>query len=329
VNHRSRKNEIAVGVLLLAALAILAYMSVEIGAFRLASRSVRVSAVFDSVAGLTPGAVVSEAGVTVGKVSRLGIDHGKARAELVLDSSAGLRRNVALRIRARSMLGEKYVEVIPSPAEAALLEDGDVISHTEGQIEIDQMIDAMGPLLKGTDSEGMAKALNALSEALGQDPERADRILADTEALVHNLRVASDAAPELAVELRATLSDMRSLSAGVKPVLDRADGLLDQLETTSRTVNTAATDLPALMAETRQAVGETRSLVAKVDRSSGDLAAVLHNLREIDKVEVRRWLREEGVLIRLKEKKEIDVDGSLPSGESVSPSDPDQSDERP
>jgi phospholipid/cholesterol/gamma-HCH transport system substrate-binding protein len=314
VNERSRKNEIAVGLLLIAALAILAWMSVEIGALRLGSRSVHVWATFDNVAGLTTGAVVSEAGVTVGKVDRLTVDGGKARADLILDTSAHLRSNVLLRIRARSMLGEKYVEVVPSTEEAPFLTDGDEIARTQGQVEIDQMVNSMGPFLKGTDSESLARGLNAIADALGNDPERADRILGDVEALVHNLRVASEAAPALVTEAQDTLTSVRSAAASVKPVLDRSDSLLDQLETTSRTVNAATTDLPQIMSETRQAVSETRAVVSKMDRSSADLAVVLRNLREIDKVEIRRWLREEGVLVRFKEK---DVAGSSNEGGSA------------
>jgi phospholipid/cholesterol/gamma-HCH transport system substrate-binding protein len=312
VEHRSHKHEIAVGGLLLVALTMLVYMSVQVGALRLDARSVRVSALFDNVAGLASGAVVSVAGVEVGKVDALAVEDGRARLNLVLSERAGLRKNIGLRIRARSMLGEKYLEVVTSPEDAPLLTDGDVILKTQGQVDMDQMVDSMSPLFRGADPEMLSRALNALAEALARDPERADRILTDTEALLHNLRVASEDAPALVADARQAVQETRHAVSQARPMIERADRLLTELNDLSTQINAAAEDLPGLVGETRQAVSEARATLSHLDNSTADLGVVLHNLRDIDKQEIRRWLREEGVLIRLREK---DVDaGQLATG---------------
>lgn len=299
------------GLLLIVAVVLLAYMSIQIGAFRLDSRSVHVHALFDNAAGLSPGAVVSVAGVSVGKIESLDIEEGRARLGLSLSENAALKNNIGLRVRARSMLGEKYLEVLISTQDAPLLANGDIITSTQGQLDIDQMVDSMAPLLKGTDPEILGQALNSLAQAVASDPERSERILADTEDLLHNLRVASEDAPALVADARSTLNETRRVVAEVRPVLDRADQVLGELDTLASTVGDAGQDLPELLDETRHAVAEARGTLAKVDRSSGDLAQVLHNLRDIDKKEIRRWLREEGVLIRLKEKNYDPTEPSL------------------
>ena len=55
-----------------------------------------------------------------------------------------------------------------------------------------------------------------------------------------------------------------------------------------------------LLGETREAMAEGRAVLRKVDDSTEDIAIVLDNLSEIDKWELRRLLREEGILVRLK-----------------------------
>ena len=68
------RNEIAVGVLLLAAMALLGWMALKVGALRRVTEEVHVSAHFADVTGLPEGAAVQVAGVPVGRVTDLRVD---------------------------------------------------------------------------------------------------------------------------------------------------------------------------------------------------------------------------------------------------------------
>ena len=118
----SRRFEIGVGVLVLGAVGLLAYMALQIGAIRgLGEDPVEVVAVMDDVVGLSEGAVVAVAGVPVGKVTSLTVDFDRARVGLALDAAAGIRADARVVMRARSVLGEKYVELVPESRDAPLL----------------------------------------------------------------------------------------------------------------------------------------------------------------------------------------------------------------
>ncbi len=291
--RRSVRHEVAVGVLLLVGLAVLAYMAVQAGALRMDRRAVHVSALFDDAAGLARGAVVSVAGVEVGRVEALGVDGGRARVDLTVDARTGLGRDVRARIRARSVLGEKYLALEPGAPGAEALRDGDRIEATAGQVDIDEMVDSLGPILASADPVALGRALDAITAALAEDPDRVRRILADTEALVHDLSEASAEAPALARDARAAVEEARAVAAEARPVLERADRVLARAEE-------AVADTPALVGDARAAVGEARDVLGRLDASTGDLSVVLRNLAVYDRAEVHRLLREEGVLIRLR-----------------------------
>ena len=121
---RTRTREIGVGALLVASLGLLAWMSIQVGALQGMGPAVAVSATLDDAAGLTEGAEVKVAGVAVGVVTRLTVDHDVAVVDFEVRESAGLRRDAIVQVRARSLLGEKYLDVSPQGRDAALLRDG-------------------------------------------------------------------------------------------------------------------------------------------------------------------------------------------------------------
>ncbi len=295
-----RKHEVAVGVLLLVALAILAYLAVQVGAFRLQAGTYRLQAVFDHAGGVTEGAVVSVAGVDVGSVGRIWVQDDKAWMELVIDEDLTLQRDTIAAIRARSVLGEKYVQLLPGDASGPPLGDGEVIAVTEGQLEIDEMVNSMGPLLEAVDADQLGGALAVLSEAVAKDPDRVHRMLDDSEALLHNLRLASEQAPQLVTEGRQAVADLRRLAADTQPMIEQGQQLLARLEQASEPLARASEDAPALLEESRQAVSDARDLLAKLEGSSDQLEQVLNNLTEFDMLALRKLAREDGVLVRFK-----------------------------
>ncbi len=295
-----RRHELAVGALLLVALVILAYLAIQVGAFRMQAGTYRVQAVFEHAGGVVEGAVVSVAGVDVGSVDRIWVQDDQAWMELVIDEELALPRDTRAAIRARSVLGEKFVQLLPGAVQGSLLADGDRIVATEGQVEIDEMVNAMGPLLAAVDPEQVARAVAILSQAMSDDPERLERMLGDTELLLHNLRVASEHAPALVDEGRHAVAELRAMTADLRPMLTRGDALLAELERASGPLADAAEQAPDLMNEATVTMGEARQLVAKLEGSTGQLEGILDNLQDFDLQALRKLAREDGVLVRLK-----------------------------
>ncbi|MEJ7875097.1 MAG: MlaD family protein [Solirubrobacterales bacterium] len=97
------------------------------GPIPLASEGYRVKVQFDEATQLAQEAEVRISGVTVGKVKRIELsDEGFAEATLELDSAyAPIPSDTRATLRAKTLLGETYVELTPGSEESeALPEDG-------------------------------------------------------------------------------------------------------------------------------------------------------------------------------------------------------------
>lgn len=298
---RSRRYEAGVGLLVLGALGLLAWMALQVGAISGPGEQVVVDVELPDAAGLSEGAVVSVAGVQVGRVQTLSVDFDRARARVALDVDAQIRRDARWGVRARSLLGEKYLEIAPVSRDAPPLQDGDAVVVAESQVEIDELVARMSPLLSAVDPEIVRDAATALAEAVRADPERPARMLADAERLLKNAADASEDLPELVAEGRATLADVRRVTADARPLLAKLEGSAERLDQILAAV--PPEQVPAVLAELQAAVKEGRAVVQKLDGSTGDLAELLAKANAIDGEDIRRIAREEGVLIRFKPKK--------------------------
>jgi phospholipid/cholesterol/gamma-HCH transport system substrate-binding protein len=299
---RSRKHEIGVGILVVVAVGLLAVMSLQVGALRgLGEDRLQVTATLDDAAGLGEGAAVKVAGVDIGTIEELRVEHDKALLVLSVDAAAGLRTDAVVQVRARSVLGEKYLSVTPTSADAPLLVDGGALVESRPQTEIDQLVNALGPMVEELDTDAMNVTLRAVSAALAEDPDRPKRMLRDGEEALHNLAVASRELGPLVIEARSTLTELRELSREARPVLRRADEAVTRLSDASAGLPETAKKVDLLVDETRVAVGDGRRVLGKLEANTADIDQVLKNLKEIDKVELRRLLREEGILVRVRE----------------------------
>ncbi len=305
------RNEIGVGLLLLAALAALLYMSFKVGALKSLGDTIEVQALFEDAAGLVDDSDVRLAGVRIGGVDRLRVEDGRCLATLVIRRDAGLRKDVRAVVRARSVLGEKYVAMVPVGDQAPPLEDGDRIVDTAIPYEIDQMVTALGPMLELLDPEDMAAILSLAADiARSTEGEDTAGLVAEAEKLLANLNQMAEVAPAVRRDVPVILDNLRTSTARLDDTMQRLDRVLARTETLLDRVDESTADLPQTMDDVQVTARELREL-AEVLNASGDeigpiledLATVLDNLSGFDAEEIRRLLREEGVRVRLADPK--------------------------
>ena len=174
--------EITVGLFVIAAAVILGYISLKISRMRVRD-GIEVQFIFSDACGLVKDAPVSVSGVEVGYIKSLSLESEKALITARLSSSAGLRRDIKASIRSKSLLGEKFLEIIPGGSDAPLLHDEDLITNTQTPAQIDQLVAWAGRLLEEIDPVNAAQLLNALSK----DPEAVRRIVKNTDELLEKL----------------------------------------------------------------------------------------------------------------------------------------------
>jgi len=292
------RHEIGVGVLVIVAGGLLTFLALEAGAIRrLGDESIHVSAIMPDVAGLSEGAAVSVAGVPVGRVDKMLVDFDVAKLQISLDVDAGIRSDAKVALRARSVLGEKYVEIIPQTRDAPLLADGGVLTADAQSLEIDQLVTRMGPLLDAVDPEAVRGLIASLQGAVADDPERPKRMLVDAETAMHNLAVASAELPALVAEAHAALKSVRQTADDARPIVQRMDGTVARLDALVASV--PPTQVPALLDEVAAALKDGRAMLVKLDTATGGVTQLLDKVNGVTRSDVLRVTQEEGVYIRL------------------------------
>jgi phospholipid/cholesterol/gamma-HCH transport system substrate-binding protein len=142
--RKSRTIDISTGLFVLLGMTAILFLVTQITnrEFSLGSDSYRLQAQFGNVGGLKPGAPVSMAGVTIGRVESIGYDMDLFKAVVTLridkrydkipnDSDAG--------ILTAGLLGGQYVGITPGGSEENF-KDGDRVEFVQDAIVLENLI---------------------------------------------------------------------------------------------------------------------------------------------------------------------------------------------
>jgi phospholipid/cholesterol/gamma-HCH transport system substrate-binding protein len=106
--------EFLVGLFLFGLIAILLYVSLQLGQVDLfTSSGYEVRADFSSAGGLQDGAVIEIAGVQIGRVEAIKLVDYQAQVTLRLNDGVTLHADAEAEIKTKGLIGERYVEITP------------------------------------------------------------------------------------------------------------------------------------------------------------------------------------------------------------------------
>ena len=131
-----------VGIFVFIGLICVAYLTVQLGRLEfLSSNTYTLTASFNSVSGLRPGAEVEIAGVSVGKVADVRLDQDRVRAvvTLAMNKDVVVYEDALAAIKTSGLIGDKYVSLDPGGF-GQVLADGGVIALTESAIDLEKLI---------------------------------------------------------------------------------------------------------------------------------------------------------------------------------------------
>ncbi len=344
------RTHIGLGVFVLGTLGLLIWLAQSIGALG-GPRGVEYEVRLEHAAGLVANNAVKVAGVEVGRIEKIGVDHDVAVLTLRIDEEVVLHADAKAIVRAKSLLGEKYLQLHPGQRESPVLEPGGLIVDVETQFEVDQVLNALQPLLGGEDSiagmlgplaERLAQLMDDATGKNGQPPivTRADidqlvddvkvtsatvrRIATDNEAdireIVKSTRdIAGD--PRIPVLLARADSMSKTLDERLPKLLDRTEAALEKLEKVAAVVDddrakkigTIIDDATVAMANLRTLSSDLKGLGKTIEPLLESLGRLATRALALDGPTIRQFLQREGVKVYFGSKREAaKVLGGLP-----------------
>lgn len=137
------KNDVWVGLFVLVGLAAILFLALKSANLLSLSfqSSYRVTARFDNIGGLKPGAAVKSAGVVVGRVEEIALDDKsfQARVTLELENRYRFPKDSSLKILTSGLLGEQYIGM-EAGADDKVLAAGDTITSTQSAVVLENLI---------------------------------------------------------------------------------------------------------------------------------------------------------------------------------------------
>ena len=199
------KNEIVVGALFLAAMAILGYYTIIMSRefFEPAAAS-RITAVFPNVEGLDVSNRVKINGVEAGKVEDIRLRGHLVVVRMKMFTDFTLYENYAIKIKSDSLLGKKFVGIYPgSPYDA----NGVALAEVEGREDLPgRYEDAMGALTELIEEN--RENIHASIRNIRDITAKINAGQGTVARLINEDRVYSQT-DELVKELRETIEDAR------------------------------------------------------------------------------------------------------------------------
>lgn len=134
--------ETAVGVFVLIGLISVAYLTIKLGQMEwFGDNYYTLDAQFDSVSGLKAGAQVDMAGVEIGQVADISLDHDRqvAIVRMKIKKEVMLTDDVIASVKTSGLIGDKYVKLTPGGSDR-ILKSGDMIFETESALDIEELV---------------------------------------------------------------------------------------------------------------------------------------------------------------------------------------------
>jgi phospholipid/cholesterol/gamma-HCH transport system substrate-binding protein len=263
------------------------------GSLPFTAEGYRFSVEFDQAVELAPDAQVDIAGVTVGRVVGVGLDHrsGLSRAVIQIDKQFVPRpQDTRAILRQKTLLGETYVELTPGSPTAPKLPDGGVLPRAQvaPTVALDQIFSAFDPTTRRAFETWMQQGGIALTNR----GEQFNAALADLYPFATNVDSVLAVLNRQGAATTALLHDGGEVFSALSRSPSQLQGFVRNTNslfaaTSARNVALAATvqAFPAFLAQTRATINRvarfsetTKPLIDELRPAAVQLSPALQSL---------------------------------------------------
>lgn len=283
------KTVVKLTAFLVVCLVFTGWLAFTIGNVKLFQRGYTLSAAFDDVTGLLPNDNVKVAGVPVGKVKSIKIRKGRAVVHFSVRDDVKVPTDSKVAIRWRNLLGQRYVYIYPGEA-STTLPDGATITKTTSVVELGELFNRLGPIVKAIEPAKVNQFLDAIVAALDGNETKLRQSLADLAVLSKGLASRDEAIGRLIENVNTVAGAIDDRDAQIRTVLDNLLAITTTFNENTQVLDEATTQLSrfsdnlgTLLANNRSQIDNTIANLKKiVDVVQLKLPELDHALANLD-----------------------------------------------
>lgn len=260
-----------------------------VGPLQLAAAPYRVTAQLPSSGGIFPNALVTDRGVTVGKVEKLELDGSGVKAILAIDHGRRIPADVTAQVANLSAVGEQYVDLTPQSDGAPFLKNGSVIPRSRTAVPVDDatLLLNLDKLVNSVDRKNLATVISELGKSFDHTGPDLQRLIDQGNKLLISAQAALPQTLTLINDGRTVLQTQRDVSGDLKAFSANLNLLSQQLVISDPDVRRLF-DNGAASARTLQGV---------ISENSANLGALVANLTTLGQISTARLPAIEQTLI--------------------------------
>jgi phospholipid/cholesterol/gamma-HCH transport system substrate-binding protein len=224
-------------------------------------------ATFDDVTGLLPGDQVKVAGAPVGRVSSIKVKNGRAEVRMEVDKGVRLPADSTAAVRWRNLIGQRMIYLEPGRSRA-LLGDGATVPHTRSVVDLGEIVNSLGPLIRSLDPAQINQVLNAFATMLDGNQGNIELIVRNLDGLLRTFAARRQVLEQMTKDY-TTVSDA---------VAQRDRQIAQSVDNLARLTDVFARNRTLLDNAVVQISGVTSNLNQVLDGNQAQLGHIIRNL---------------------------------------------------
>lgn len=231
---RKLPTEAKVGVFVLLAIALLAYITIDVSQLGFTSRGTySLNTIMNNAEGVTRKTPVQVAGIPIGAVDSIELlPDNSARVTMRIREGVRVSKDAEIQVRTRGVLGDTYLEIIPGEDEAAM-DKGQTIVKVRRRADYQDLFGEVSEITENV--KDITESLRIYTEG---EKSHTAMILKNMETLTGNMAKFSSNNMQnmdaIVSNLRALTSDLRALSntgsKGIQESIARIESITEKIE---------------------------------------------------------------------------------------------------
>ncbi len=251
---RTRRAGLLFGAFALAALVLLGALAQRVGSLTFFNHQVTERAAMTDATGLAASDPVKIAGVTVGQVTGVGVDHGHAVVTFTLNRGVRIRTSTQTGLRAQNVLGQEFLYLYPGTTGPLLAAGASLpLDQSLGNAGVGALLNALGPFLTAVNPKEANTLLQSLVAALqGNESE--------VGSLIDNAATVSTTVGSIDAQVGAVIGNLDQVLTALANRSTDLGTLLDNLQTVSQALAGRNSLLDSVVTNLSHVTGEFAGL---------------------------------------------------------------------
>jgi phospholipid/cholesterol/gamma-HCH transport system substrate-binding protein len=257
---------------------LLVGLAVKIGNISLFSHRHTLSAQLADVTGLAGGDPVTIAGVPVGQVAGIGVQHGHALITMNINNTVAVHRSSDIGVRWQNVIGEKEVEIFPSQRGPELHPGATIpLSHDVSDASVNALLNTLGPLLSSINPKQANEFVENVSGALEGDTAEIDQLIDNGATVSHTVGALDTQVGQIITNLNQVLGAIASRSGDLGTLVDNLQTLSSTLASKNTLLDDVVGNLSGVASDLANLIGSNHTTITSTINDLQVVAADVQN----------------------------------------------------